>query len=392
VLFRCWLDGPASNLRIGGRNRRWRSPPVPRGRDVLRQHHQEGARPSRGLRARSAFGGSRSIAPPRVERPPARAWLESVCRILYDWRRREWPRRAKGGCARRMRSRCSTRQAARVEPTASRSHVGSQQRKVKGGDRAGDGPTLFRDAPSAASIVDGNYGRPVSRQIPQGRTPRGCNMAGRYSAHWQALSATRSARPSSSGPRHGRQCQHHPSRRSRSDLQEEPTEDEVRWVYLDIGKFGGRAETWTNASNPLRIRHPHDGAKNDALSARPGRPAVPPTCRTRRSVRRCGDARDRRQGVIEGRPDYYLDPFLEVALNAFPPCGTIISEQKSGGRRRPAPSPHHAELPTKVCSGPGRERNAAKKPRLKFTPHAALMWSPRQRHAGPVLVMRFCNV
>jgi ornithine decarboxylase len=38
---------------------------------------------------------------------------------------------------------------------------------------------------------------------------------------------------------------------SRADLEEEPRTDEVRWVYLDIGKFGGLAETMDEA-----IRYP----------------------------------------------------------------------------------------------------------------------------------------
>ena len=36
-------------------------------------------------------------------------------------------------------------------------------------------------------------------------------------------------------------------------------EDEVRWVYLDIGKFGGLAETMDEAIR-YAIRTPHDGA------------------------------------------------------------------------------------------------------------------------------------
>lgn len=36
-------------------------------------------------------------------------------------------------------------------------------------------------------------------------------------------------------------------------------EDEVRWVYLDIGKFGGLAETM-DESIRYAIRTPHDGA------------------------------------------------------------------------------------------------------------------------------------
>ena len=37
-------------------------------------------------------------------------------------------------------------------------------------------------------------------------------------------------------------------------------EDEIRWVYLDIGKFGGLAETM-DESIRYPIRTPHDGAE-----------------------------------------------------------------------------------------------------------------------------------
>jgi len=44
-------------------------------------------------------------------------------------------------------------------------------------------------------------------------------------------------------------------------------EDEVRWVYLDIGKFGGLAETM-DESIRYAIRTPHDGAEMTPVRAR----------------------------------------------------------------------------------------------------------------------------
>ena len=47
------------------------------------------------------------------------------------------------------------------------------------------------------------------------------------------------------------------SSRSRSDLQKSD-EDDVRWVYLNIGKFGGLAETMDELIR-YPIRTPRDG-------------------------------------------------------------------------------------------------------------------------------------
>ncbi len=62
-------------------------------------------------------------------------------------------------------------------------------------------------------------------------------------------------------------------------------DDPVRWVYLDIGKFGGLAETMDEAIR-YPIRTPRDGdAKAPASS--PGRPAIRSTCSTRRRPTSC---------------------------------------------------------------------------------------------------------
>ena len=73
-------------------------------------------------------------------------------------------------------------------------------------------------------------------------------------------------------------------------------EDDVRWVYLDIGKFGGLAETMDELIR-YPIRTPRDGDELGALRARGpdlrfGRRAVREESRTRcrsasRSATRC---------------------------------------------------------------------------------------------------------
>jgi ornithine decarboxylase len=62
-------------------------------------------------------------------------------------------------------------------------------------------------------------------------------------------------------------------------------EDEVRWVYLDIGKFHGLAET-IGESIRYPIRTPRDRDETAPASS-PARPATRSTCSTRRRRIRC---------------------------------------------------------------------------------------------------------
>ena len=63
-------------------------------------------------------------------------------------------------------------------------------------------------------------------------------------------------------------------------------EDEVRWVYLDIGKFHGLAET-IDESIRYPIRTPQRPRRDGALRHRRARPATRSTCCTRRTPTRC---------------------------------------------------------------------------------------------------------
>ena len=94
----------------------------------------------------------------------------------------------------------------------------------------------------------------------------------------------------------------------------------MRWVYLDIGKFGGLAETM-DESIRYAIRTPHDGAEMTPCVL------AGPTCDSRRrdvredAVSAAGDARDRRQVLIEGT-GAYTSTYSSVAFNGFPPLRT----------------------------------------------------------------------
>ena len=85
-------------------------------------------------------------------------------------------------------------------------------------------------------------------------------------------------------------------------------EDDVRWVYLDIGKFGGLAETMDELIR-YAIRTPRDGAETEPVRARRpdlrfGRRAL-----RARAVSAAGESRDRRQGADRRHRRLYGDLF-----------------------------------------------------------------------------------
>ena len=194
------------------------------------------------------------------------------CRILYDCAGAEWPLSRKFGCDPEMAvDVLDLAKRLGLEPCGISFHVGSQQRKVKAWDRAlAMAATVFRDcaergiALSMVNLGGGfptrylkdvppvvQYGRGIFRalrkhfgnQIPETIIEPGRGLvgdAGVIEAEVVLIS-------------------------KKSDA------DEVRWVYLDIGKFGGLAETMDEA-----IRYPIRTTKD-------GEPLAPcviagPTC------------------------------------------------------------------------------------------------------------------
>ena len=75
--------------------------------------------------------------------------------------------------------------------------------------------------------------------------------------------------------------------------------DEVRWVYLDIGKFGGLAETM-DESIRYPIRTPRDGGEAGALRARRADLRLGGRAVREGAVRAAGQPGDRRQGADRG--------------------------------------------------------------------------------------------
>ena len=108
-------------------------------------------------------------------------------------------------------------------------------------------------------------------------------------------------------------------------------DDEVRWVYLDIGKFGGLAETM-DESIRYPIRTPRDGDELGALRAR--RPDLRLDGRAVReaAVRCCRQPGDRRQGADRGHRRLY-DDLLGRRLQRLPAAEVLSTSEPRAQRR-----------------------------------------------------------
>ncbi len=229
------------------------------------------------------------------------------CRILYDCAGAEWPLSRKFGCDPEMAVEVlDLARRLGLEPCGISFHVGSQQRKVKAWDRAlAMASTVFRDCAerginlSMVNMGGGfptkylkdvppvvQYGRSIFRalrkhfgnQIPETIIEPGRGMVGNAGMiETEVVLISR-----------------------KSD------EDEVRWVYLDIGKFGGLAETM-DESIRYAIRTPHDGAEMTPCVL------AGPTCDSADVLYEKlpyplpGDARDRRQAADRRHRRLYVD-------------------------------------------------------------------------------------
>ncbi|TAK47623.1 MAG: type III PLP-dependent enzyme [Xanthobacteraceae bacterium] len=183
------------------------------------------------------------------------------CRILYDCAGAEWPLSRKFGCDPEMAVEVlDLAKRLGLEAHGISFHVGSQQRKVKAWDRAlAMAVTVFRDCAergiNLAMVNLGGgfptrylkdvppvvqYGRSIFRalrkhfgnQIPETIIEPGRGMVGNAGVIEAEVVL----------------------------ISKKSDEDEVRWVYLDIGKFGGLAETM-DESIRYPIRTAHDGAE-----------------------------------------------------------------------------------------------------------------------------------
>ena len=130
-------------------------------------------------------------------------------------------------------------------------------------------------------------------------------------------------------------------------------QDEVRWVYLDIGKFGGLAETM-DESIRYPIRTPRDGDKLGALRAR-----RPDLRLGRRDVREgavpaAGEPGDRRQGADRRHRRLHGD-LLVGGLQRLRAAEDLPHLNIAGSRRGRLPFRRLFELTTPGASRAGKE-------------------------------------
>ena len=96
---------------------------------------------------------------------------------------------------------------------------------------------------------------------------------------------------------------------------------EVRWVYLDIGKFGGLAETMDDRSAIRSAPSTRTTAWSRACSR--DRPATRPTFSTREPYMLPFSLEIGDKVLIEGT-GAYTTTYSAVAFNGFPPLKTHV--------------------------------------------------------------------
>ena len=106
--------------------------------------------------------------------------------------------------------------------------------------------------------------------------------------------------------------------------------DRKRWVYLDIGKFGGLAETMDEA-----IKYPivteRDGSARPARSSSPARPATAPTSSTRTATTGCRSISRSATRWRSSAPAPTPRPTPRSASTALRRCRPIVSSAESIG-------------------------------------------------------------
>lgn len=246
------------------------------------------------------------------------------CRILCDGAGAEWPLSRKFGCVPEMAVDVlehAHRQG--LEAYGVSFHVGSQQRNTQAWDQAlGSASTIFRECAERGmglSMVNLGGGFPTKylKSIPA--------VEAYGQSIFEALSKHFGNRIPETIIEPGRGMVGNAgiieaevvlvSKKSRD-------EDEIRWVYLDIGKFGGLAETMDESIRyPIRTEHDDDRKTPCVLAG--------PTCDSADVLYEkdpyelpislsIGD-----KVLIEGT-GAYTTTYSAVAFNGFPPLKSYV--------------------------------------------------------------------
>ncbi|HET9904020.1 MAG TPA: type III PLP-dependent enzyme, partial [Xanthobacteraceae bacterium] len=243
------------------------------------------------------------------------------CRFLHDCDGAEWPLSRKFGCDPAMAVEVLDRaRALGLDPYGVSFHVGSQQRNVKAWDRAlASAAGIFRACAERGitlSMVNLGGGFPT-RYLKEVPTVRSYGMS-----IFRALRRHFGNRIPETIIEPGRGMVGNAGVIETEVVlvSKKSENDDVRWVYLDIGKFGGLAETM-DESIRYPVRTPRDGA--------PVAPCVlaGPTCDSADVLYEkepydlpvsleIGD-----KLLIEGA-GAYTATYSAVAFNGFPPLKT----------------------------------------------------------------------
>jgi ornithine decarboxylase len=263
----------------------------------------------------------------KIVRATAATGAEDVkvfCRILCDGAGAEWPLSRKFGCVPEMAVDV-LEHAHRfgLEAYGVSFHVGSQQRNTEAWDQAlGSASTIFRECAERGmglSMVNLGGGFPTKylKSIPA--------VEAYGQSIFEALSKHFGNRIPETIIEPGRGMVGNAgiieaevvlvSKKSRD-------EDEIRWVYLDIGKFGGLAETMDESIRyPIRTEHDDDRKTPCVLAG--------PTCDSADVMYEkdpyelpislsIGD-----KVLIEGT-GAYTTTYAAVAFNGFPPLKSYV--------------------------------------------------------------------
>jgi ornithine decarboxylase len=99
-------------------------------------------------------------------------------------------------------------------------------------------------------------------------------------------------------------------------------DDLCRWVYLDIGKFSGLAETIDEAIRYQFVTDRDHETMGPCILA--GRPATAPTCSTRSVPWRCRWVLKSGDRVIIRNCGAYTSSYSSVGFNGFPPLDVVV--------------------------------------------------------------------
>ena len=250
--------------------------------------------------------------------------VKVFCRILCDCLGAEWPLSRKFGCVPEMAVDVLEHAHRRgLEAYGVSFHVGSQQRNTESWDVAlGHASAIFRECAERGihlSMVNLGGGFPTRylKSIPAVEA-YGESIFRALSKHFGNRLPETIIEPGRGMVGNAGVIESEVvliSKKSRD-------EDEVRWVYLDIGKFGGLAETMDESIRyPILTEHDHDRKVPCVLAG--------PTCDSadvlyEREPYWLPFSLEIGDKVLIGGTGAYTTTYSAVAFNGFPPLKTHV--------------------------------------------------------------------